>query len=82
MFCQEFKFNPNAKSFVPSQATMRPASPVSDNSFYYPAGMAAMPHMHGMSMGIGVMTLVLLPLRVAFMNAAFVYLGTFDSKYG
>ncbi|KAM3245879.1 polyadenylate-binding protein-interacting protein 4 isoform X1 [Capsicum annuum] len=51
---KEFKFNPNAKSFVPSQATMRPASPVSDNSFYYPAGMAAMPHMHGMSMGIGV----------------------------
>lgn len=27
---------------------------MSDNSFYYPAGMAAMPHMHGMSMGLGV----------------------------
>ncbi|CAN4089129.1 unnamed protein product [Withania somnifera] len=51
---KEFKFNPNAKSFVPSQATLRPASPVSDNSFYYPAGMATMPHMHGMSMGVGV----------------------------
>ncbi|MCD7462675.1 Polyadenylate-binding protein-interacting protein 3 [Datura stramonium] len=51
---KEFKFNPNAKSFVPSQATLRPASPVSDNSFYYPAGVAAMPHMHGMPMGIGV----------------------------
>lgn len=50
---KEFKFNPNAKSFVPSP-TLRPASPISDNSFYYPAGMAAMPHMHGMSMGIGV----------------------------
>ncbi|XP_004235573.2 polyadenylate-binding protein-interacting protein 4 isoform X1 [Solanum lycopersicum] len=51
---KEFKFNPSAKSFVPSQATLRPTSPVSDNSFYYPAGMAAMPHMHGMSMGLGV----------------------------
>ncbi|XP_016478042.2 polyadenylate-binding protein-interacting protein 4-like [Nicotiana tabacum] len=51
---KEFKFNPNAKSFVPSQTTLRPASPVSDNSFYYPAGVAAMPHMHGMSVGIGV----------------------------
>ncbi|CAN4086989.1 unnamed protein product [Withania somnifera] len=51
---KEFKFNPNAKSFLPSPATLRPASPVSDNSFYYPAGMAAMPHMHGMSMGVGV----------------------------
>ncbi|KAK4361788.1 hypothetical protein RND71_017029 [Anisodus tanguticus] len=51
---KEFKFNPNAKSFVPSQATLRPASPVSDNSFYYPAGVAAMPHMHGMPMGVGV----------------------------
>ncbi|KAL3375677.1 hypothetical protein AABB24_006907 [Solanum stoloniferum] len=51
---KEFKFNPSAKSFVPSQATLRPASPVSDNSFYYPAGMAAMPQMHGMSMGVGV----------------------------
>ncbi|XP_055828752.1 polyadenylate-binding protein-interacting protein 4-like isoform X2 [Solanum dulcamara] len=50
---KEFKFNPNAKSFVPSP-TLRPASPVADNSFYYPAGMAAMPHMHGMSMGVGV----------------------------
>ncbi|XP_059303038.1 polyadenylate-binding protein-interacting protein 4-like isoform X2 [Lycium ferocissimum] len=51
---KEFKFNPNAKSFVPSQATLRPASPVSENSFYYPAGVAAMPHMHGMPMGVGV----------------------------
>ncbi|KAK4349825.1 hypothetical protein RND71_029138 [Anisodus tanguticus] len=51
---KEFKFNPNVKSFVPSQATLRPASPVSDNSFYYPSGVAAMPHMHVMPMGVGV----------------------------
>ncbi|KAK4365638.1 hypothetical protein RND71_013518 [Anisodus tanguticus] len=49
----EFKFNPNAKSFVPSQSPLRPASPVSDNSFYYPAGVATVPNMHGMPVGVG-----------------------------
>ncbi|EFH59124.1 hypothetical protein ARALYDRAFT_897659 [Arabidopsis lyrata subsp. lyrata] len=34
---KEFKLNPNAKSFKPSQpAAVRPQSPVSDASFYYP----------------------------------------------
>ncbi|KAJ8560122.1 hypothetical protein K7X08_004180 [Anisodus acutangulus] len=54
---KEFKFNPNAKSFVPSQSPsqspLRPASPVSDNSFYYPAGVATVPNMHGMPVGVG-----------------------------
>ncbi|GKV51434.1 hypothetical protein SLEP1_g58092 [Rubroshorea leprosula] len=30
----EFKLNPNAKGFTPSQTTVRPPSPVSDGSFY------------------------------------------------
>nr|XP_016462799.1 PREDICTED: polyadenylate-binding protein-interacting protein 3-like isoform X1 [Nicotiana tabacum]XP_016462800.1 PREDICTED: polyadenylate-binding protein-interacting protein 3-like isoform X1 [Nicotiana tabacum]XP_016462801.1 PREDICTED: polyadenylate-binding protein-interacting protein 3-like isoform X1 [Nicotiana tabacum]XP_016462803.1 PREDICTED: polyadenylate-binding protein-interacting protein 3-like isoform X1 [Nicotiana tabacum]XP_016462804.1 PREDICTED: polyadenylate-binding protein-int len=51
---KEFKLNPNAKSFTPSQSPLRPASPVSDNSFYYPAGVTTVPHMHGMPVGIGV----------------------------
>ncbi|KAF3662385.1 Polyadenylate-binding protein-interacting protein 4 [Capsicum annuum] len=49
----EFKLNPNAKSFVPSQSPLRPASPVSDNSFYYPVGVATVPNMHGMPLGVG-----------------------------
>ncbi|KAL3528598.1 hypothetical protein ACH5RR_007920 [Cinchona calisaya] len=51
---KEFKLNPNAKSFIPSQSPLRPASPVSDGSFYYPANMTAVPHMHGMPVGIGI----------------------------
>ncbi|KAK9923700.1 hypothetical protein M0R45_032105 [Rubus argutus] len=51
---KEFKFNPHAKSFVPSQAPVRPPSPVSDGSFYYPTNMPAVPHMPGMPVGIGV----------------------------
>lgn len=50
---KEFKLNPNAKSFVPSQSPLRPASPVSDNSFYYSAGMATVTNMHGMPVGVG-----------------------------
>ncbi|KAM7476072.1 hypothetical protein LguiB_023315 [Lonicera macranthoides] len=48
---KEFKFNPNAKSFIPSQTPLRPASPVSEGSFYYPT---TVPHMHGMPVGIGI----------------------------
>ncbi|MCD7449228.1 Polyadenylate-binding protein-interacting protein 3 [Datura stramonium] len=50
---KEFKLNPNAKSFIPSQSPLRPASPVSDNSFYYPAGVSTVPNMHGMPVGVG-----------------------------
>ncbi|XP_024979292.1 polyadenylate-binding protein-interacting protein 3-like isoform X2 [Cynara cardunculus var. scolymus] len=50
---KEFRLNPNAKSFVPSPAPIRAASPVSDGSFYYPANVAPVPHMHGMPVGIG-----------------------------
>lgn len=50
---KEFRLNPNAKSFVPSQAPFRASSPVSDGSFYYPANVAPVPHMHGMPVGIG-----------------------------
>ncbi|MCD7449225.1 Polyadenylate-binding protein-interacting protein 3 [Datura stramonium] len=39
---KEFKLNPNAKSFIPSQSSLRPASPASVNSFYYPAGLLIM----------------------------------------
>ncbi|KAG6397959.1 hypothetical protein SASPL_139409 [Salvia splendens] len=49
---KEFKFNANAKSFVPFQ-TPRPISPIADNSFYYPP-MATATHMHGMPSGVGV----------------------------
>jgi len=50
---KEFKLNPNAKSFIPCQTPLRPASPVSDSSFYFPTSVAAGPHMHGMPAGIG-----------------------------
>ncbi|PSR96935.1 Polyadenylate-binding protein [Actinidia chinensis var. chinensis] len=46
---KEFKLNPNAKSFMPSQTPLRPASSVSDDS-YFPA----VPHMHSMPVGVGV----------------------------
>ncbi|XP_073310489.1 polyadenylate-binding protein-interacting protein 4-like isoform X2 [Primulina huaijiensis] len=50
---KEFKFNPNAKSFIPTPTPLRISSPVSDSSFYYPANMTAVTHMHGMPIGIG-----------------------------
>ncbi|XP_073064528.1 polyadenylate-binding protein-interacting protein 4-like isoform X3 [Primulina eburnea] len=50
---KEFKFNPNAKSFIPTPTPLRSSSPVSDSSFYYPANMTAVTHMHGMPIGIG-----------------------------
>ncbi|KAF8388763.1 hypothetical protein HHK36_025443 [Tetracentron sinense] len=49
---KEFKFNPNAKSFNPVQTPLRPPSPVSDSSFYFPTNASAVPHMHGAPMGI------------------------------
>ncbi|XP_058194541.1 polyadenylate-binding protein-interacting protein 4-like isoform X3 [Rhododendron vialii] len=49
-YAKEFKLNPNAKSFVPSQSPLRPASPVSDGSFYFPS----VPHMHNMPVGMGI----------------------------
>lgn len=55
---QEFKLNPNAKSFVPTQMPVRPRSPVSDGSFYFPPNVSAVPHMPGMQMGIGVSVLI------------------------
>ncbi|KAL4625516.1 hypothetical protein ACB092_05G032100 [Castanea dentata] len=51
---KEFKLNPNAKSFIPSQIPVRPQSPVSDGSFYYPPNVSAVPHMPGMPVGIGI----------------------------
>lgn len=51
---KEFKLNPNAKSFTPSHSPVRPPSPVSDGSFYYPANVSAIPHMHGMPVGYGI----------------------------
>ncbi|KAL6000699.1 Polyadenylate-binding protein-interacting protein 3 [Asimina triloba] len=52
-FAKEFKLNPNAKSFTPSMATVRPPSPAAEGSYYYPANVSAMPHMHGLPVGIG-----------------------------
>ncbi|KAL5700541.1 Polyadenylate-binding protein-interacting protein 3 [Ranunculus cassubicifolius] len=42
------KLNPNAKSFNPTQTTLRPSSPIPDTSSYYA------PHMHAVPMGIGI----------------------------
>ncbi|KAJ7963228.1 polyadenylate-binding protein-interacting protein 3-like [Quillaja saponaria] len=50
---KEFKLNPNAKSFVPSQTPVRPPSPVSDGSFYFP-NVTTVPNMPGMPVGIGI----------------------------
>ncbi|GJS92219.1 gypsy type transposase [Tanacetum coccineum] len=48
----EFKFNPKAKSFVPLQTPVRPASPDSDGSYYYPPNVAPVSHMQmGTSFG-------------------------------
>ena len=33
---------------------VRPQSPVSDGSFYFPPNVSAVPHMPGMPVGIGV----------------------------
>lgn len=52
-FAKEFKPNPNAKSFTPTQTPIRPPSPISDGSYYFPANASAVPHMHGVQMGIG-----------------------------
>ncbi|KAL6563315.1 Polyadenylate-binding protein-interacting protein 3 [Orobanche hederae] len=49
---KEFKFNPNAKSFVPFQTPLRPSSPVGDTPFYHPANVASVTQMHGMPVGI------------------------------
>ncbi|XP_034696867.1 polyadenylate-binding protein-interacting protein 4 isoform X1 [Vitis riparia] len=50
---KEFKLNPNAKSFIPSQTPVRPPSPVSDGSFYFPTNVPAIPHMH-VPVGVGI----------------------------
>lgn len=50
---KEFKFNPNAKIFIPPPPPLRISSPVADSSFYYPTNMTAVTHMHGMPIGIG-----------------------------
>lgn len=53
-FLQEFKLNPNAKSFVPSKTPLRPASPAADGSFYYPTNVPGVQHLHNMPVGLGV----------------------------
>ncbi|RZR88511.1 hypothetical protein BHM03_00016116 [Ensete ventricosum] len=49
----EFKLNPNAKSFTPL-SSMRLHTAVSDGSIYYPSNATAVPHMHGLPIGVGV----------------------------
>ncbi|KAL8113697.1 hypothetical protein AgCh_020848 [Apium graveolens] len=51
---KEFKLNANAKSFTPNQTTVRPASPLSDGSYYYQANVTAVPNIHGIPVAIGV----------------------------
>ncbi|MCL7028175.1 hypothetical protein MKW94_004292, partial [Papaver nudicaule] len=55
-FAKEFKFNPNAKSFTPSPAPIRPPSPLSDSSYYYPNNVSLVQHMHGLPVGVGMGT--------------------------
>ncbi|CAL9054298.1 unnamed protein product [Musa banksii] len=50
---KEFKLNPNAKSFTPL-SSMRLHTAVSDGSIYYPSNATAVPHMHGLPIGVGV----------------------------
>ncbi|KAF3777029.1 Polyadenylate-binding protein-interacting protein 4 [Nymphaea thermarum] len=50
---KEFKLNPNAKSFTPSLTPLRPQAPF-ESSFYLPANVSTVPHVHGSSMGLGV----------------------------
>ncbi|XP_068659380.1 polyadenylate-binding protein-interacting protein 3-like [Aristolochia californica] len=51
---KEFKLNPNAKSFTPSSGSLRPPAPGPESSFYYPANVATVPHMHGLPLGVGI----------------------------
>lgn len=50
---QEFKLNPNAKSFTPS-SSFRPQVPASEGSFYYANNVSAVPHLHSLPVGVGV----------------------------
>lgn len=52
-FAKEFKLNPNAKSFTPFQAPLRPTSPISDGSYYFQANASSVPQMHAVPVGIG-----------------------------
>ncbi|CAN6483797.1 unnamed protein product [Victoria cruziana] len=49
---KEFRLNPNAKCFTPSLTPLRPQAPF-DSSFYLPANVSTVPHVHGVSMGLG-----------------------------
>ncbi|XP_010273958.1 PREDICTED: polyadenylate-binding protein-interacting protein 4-like isoform X2 [Nelumbo nucifera] len=51
---KEFKLNPNAKSFIPSQTPLRPSSPGAEGSFYLPPNATAVQHIHGLPVGIGI----------------------------
>lgn len=62
IFPQEFRLNPNAKSFVPLQSPLRAQSPVSDASFYYPNAS----HMQGVSVGIGVSFYIIMNPKIYF----------------
>lgn len=50
---QEFKLNPNAKSFTPSPS-LRPHAPVPDGSFYYASNFSAVQPMPSLPVGMGV----------------------------
>ena len=50
---QEFKLNPNAKSFTPS-SSVRLHAAIPDGSFYQASNVNAVQHMHGLPMGVGV----------------------------
>jgi Ataxin-2 C-terminal region len=52
---QEFKLNPNARSFTPTVSNLRPPVPVvPDASFYYQPNISPVQHMHTVPMAMGV----------------------------
>lgn len=62
-FAKEFKLNPNAKSFTPGQSGLRKPSPGGQGPFHMPSNIPPIPHMHGLSLGLGSSSLVQQPAQ-------------------
>jgi len=75
-FNQEFKLNPNAKSFTPS-ASLRPPHPTSsDASYYYPNNMPAAPLGPGLPVGMGVSLCISVSFSCLFFESLYEIGGT------
>lgn len=74
--------NPNAKSFVPLQTPVRPTSPVSDGSFYYPPNVAPVSHMQGMPVGIGVSFYMTMAVGIRVLFCSVFYIGDNQAGWG